>query len=385
MHIPDQLPDDEQRFRTLIEHSADGIVLIDAGALITYVTPSANRLLGYAPAAVVGRDIFTFIHPDDQAAMRARFAEVLASGVSGMSAQCRVRHADASWRWVDVAPNNLLDEPSVRAIVLTYRDITVRKRRETQVQLLADASRVFAEAGADEQKVLDQVARTAAAAFGDRCSIFLLFDNDRRLRLAELHGVDDETGAVLRKAIEEVPVAEQRLVKHVLNTGEPVLLGPADLQQLRGVADPAFWPVLDRMTSRSSIIAPLRVQERSIGMLYVSRYRPELPPLSQSDLRLVQDLADRAALAISNARLYSDLQVELARRTAAEASLQLAHDDLARSEREFRSLAENALVGISRTTRDGEILYANDALAHMLEYESAAEMIGIHVKRHYAQ
>lgn len=46
------------------------------------------------------------------------------------------------------------------------------------------------------------------------------------------------------------------------------------------------------------------------------------------------------------------------------------------SEKKYRALVENAMIGVYRSTLSGEVLYVNPALASMLGYESAAELIG---------
>src|SRR5207248_1743553 len=55
----------EQRFRALVEKSRDGIALLDENGTIRYVSPAVESAFGHDPAAVVGRDAFAFVHPDD--------------------------------------------------------------------------------------------------------------------------------------------------------------------------------------------------------------------------------------------------------------------------------------------------------------------------------
>src|SRR6266545_688415 len=127
----DQLLDaSEQRFRALIEHSSDGIALVGATGIIYYASPSTNRILGYAPETLAGRDGFALIHPEDQADIRARLAALPEQPGESATAHGRVRHADGGWRWIELVANNMLAEPSVGAVVLNYRDITERIQAE---------------------------------------------------------------------------------------------------------------------------------------------------------------------------------------------------------------------------------------------------------------
>lgn len=54
----DALREREERFRSLIEHSSDGIMLIDAAGKVLYASPSTKRILGFTPEELVGRDVF---------------------------------------------------------------------------------------------------------------------------------------------------------------------------------------------------------------------------------------------------------------------------------------------------------------------------------------
>jgi signal transduction histidine kinase len=46
--------------------------------------------------------------------------------------EAKVLHKDGSWRWIELTRSNLLDEPSVRAVVMNFRDITERKQAEAE-------------------------------------------------------------------------------------------------------------------------------------------------------------------------------------------------------------------------------------------------------------
>jgi two-component system, cell cycle sensor histidine kinase and response regulator CckA len=128
------LRNSEQRFRALIEHSTDGIGLVSSDGTIRYTSPSTSRILGYADEELVGQRAFELIHPDDHASIQARLAEGLQQPGQSVIAECRVRHKDGAWGLIEIVANNLLAEPSVRAIVLNYRDIT--ERRQAAAQLL---------------------------------------------------------------------------------------------------------------------------------------------------------------------------------------------------------------------------------------------------------
>ena len=89
-----------------------------------------------------------------------------------------------------------------------------------------------------------------------------------------------------------------------------------DLEQIRATTSREFWSLVERLGIHSMIGVPMRVQGQAIGVIIVYRHRREQPVFSEDDLTLAQDLADRAALAIGNARLLAQVQHELAERGA---------------------------------------------------------------------
>jgi two-component system, cell cycle sensor histidine kinase and response regulator CckA len=120
----------EALYRLIAEHSHDLIRVLDQESRFVYVSPSHRTVLGYDPAELLGRSIFDVIHPDDQTMMQARWGPLIARGAGQV--EYRHRHADGSWRWVEVLATRI-DEQGQRLVVGVVRDITARKRLEAQL------------------------------------------------------------------------------------------------------------------------------------------------------------------------------------------------------------------------------------------------------------
>ena len=86
----------ERRFRALIEHSSDGIVLLDREATILYASPSTSRILGYATGEIVGLNAFSIIHSEDVESVRGRFEDSLEHPGVVVPDRLRVLHKDRS-------------------------------------------------------------------------------------------------------------------------------------------------------------------------------------------------------------------------------------------------------------------------------------------------
>jgi PAS domain S-box-containing protein len=128
------------RFRSLISNATDIITILDADGIIHYKSPPTERILGYHPDALVGRNAFGLIHPDDRAATWAVFASVLADPTSVPTVAFRFRHADGSWRWLESICTNLLDDRDVGGFVVNSRDITDRKRADAALRTALDGA-----------------------------------------------------------------------------------------------------------------------------------------------------------------------------------------------------------------------------------------------------
>jgi len=124
----------EERFRSLVQNAADVVCVLDPRGVYQYVSPAVEHILGRTQAETLSKDSFATLHPDDQEAARAAFRALLSQpGGSTMSLVLRARHADGSWRSLEVLATNLLHQPSVAGIVLNYRDVTERERLEERL------------------------------------------------------------------------------------------------------------------------------------------------------------------------------------------------------------------------------------------------------------
>jgi len=112
-----------RRFASLVHNSTDLVTLIDADTTILFISPSAERLLGFEAAALEGSSFAELVHPDQ--AVRA--LEFIRGERTGAAEEITLRRADGTWLDTETLPTNLLHDENVGGIVLTSRDITERK------------------------------------------------------------------------------------------------------------------------------------------------------------------------------------------------------------------------------------------------------------------
>ncbi len=124
----------EQRFRALIEHARDVIMILNGDGRIIYESPAAQELLGYRPDESFASVVFDRIHPEDLESTRSVFAGLLERPGGLVDAECRVRHTEGDYRVFEYRGKNLLDNPAVRGIVINARDIHEERQLAAQLQ-----------------------------------------------------------------------------------------------------------------------------------------------------------------------------------------------------------------------------------------------------------
>ncbi len=129
----------EAHFRSLIENGLDLIALVDAAAVLRYVSPSVQRLLGWDADALVGRGWLDLVHPDEAEAARRILADARAVPESRQYALIRLRSRAGDWLSFEtiarVRPDGRSADVVVNAWDVTDRLRAERAHRELEAQL----------------------------------------------------------------------------------------------------------------------------------------------------------------------------------------------------------------------------------------------------------
>jgi diguanylate cyclase (GGDEF)-like protein/PAS domain S-box-containing protein len=129
-----QLRAREARFAALVQNSSDVITVVDENGVVGFQSESVQRVLGWNPAKSLGSNIRSYMHETDQLRWTAVIDRVMSTPKNETVTEWRLRHADGSWRSFQSVVTNLLDEPSIRGLVMNSRDITEQKALEDQLR-----------------------------------------------------------------------------------------------------------------------------------------------------------------------------------------------------------------------------------------------------------
>src|SRR5439155_9596423 len=99
--------------RAVVESMRDVVWVHDRGGTITYSSPSASVVLGYAAEELLDTNEQDLIHPFDLAARNSALHQLVATQEPQPPVELRLRSRSGVFRWFEVTDANLLDDPAV--------------------------------------------------------------------------------------------------------------------------------------------------------------------------------------------------------------------------------------------------------------------------------
>jgi PAS domain S-box-containing protein len=132
----------ETRFRSLVQSSSDVVSLVNDDGVITYQSAALQRVFGLPPAGLLGTSFVGWAHPDDAKRVSDVLLAAAVPGTANTTFECRLQHADGSYRFVESTITNLIEEPTVAALVINTRDITDRTEAVQQLHVAEERERI---------------------------------------------------------------------------------------------------------------------------------------------------------------------------------------------------------------------------------------------------
>jgi PAS domain S-box-containing protein len=314
-------------FETALRSIGDAVIATDAVGVVTFMNPCAEELTGWPLAEATGRplaEVFPIVNEATRAASESPFDVVLREGsVAGLTSHTVLVRRDGSERAIDdsAAPIRRPNGDLV-GVVLVFRDVTAERRARDRDAFLAEATSELA-ASLDVATTLASITRLAVPRVADWAAVDLVEEGQIR-RLAVAH-IDPEKCDLVREIEERYPrdPNAERGVANIIRTGQPEMMAviPPELIAA-GARDSEHLDLLQRLALHSYIGVPLTVGRRTIGAIVFAtaeshrRYDAE-------DLAFAVALAERAAIALDNARLFREVEVA---RGAIEAERRRLHE-----------------------------------------------------------
>jgi PAS domain S-box-containing protein len=325
----------------VLERTHDLITVLDPAGTIVFASPSWRAMTGWDPDGLVGTYILDLVHPDDHKRGAQGMARVMSGGaIEAITARLRTPTGD--WVTVETTGTPVYGNDGKIVYVLgTARDVSEReelRERVAEVDAMYRIADAIARATSLDE-LFDEAIDTLLEATGAHRAAVLLNDDDGVMRFRAWRGLSDEYRAHTEG---HSPWAANAVDPW------PVLVGD--------VAAAGFEAELERAVRAEGIVAlafvPLVHGDRLLGKFML--YHDEAREWGEREVRLYRSIATHIASATV--------------RTRARMALRDSREQL---ETIMRTVDE----GIVVQSRDGRLVYANDAAARTIGFESTVDLL----------
>ncbi|QRN93208.1 PAS domain S-box protein [Archangium violaceum] len=320
----DTLRESEEQLRLLIDSLQDyGVFMLSPDGRIASWSPGAERMKRYKAEEIIGVSVTRFFRPEElkkgilENLLRRAETEGRAEFEGWM-----VRKGGSTF-WASLILSAVRDrEGRLHGFSNVARDLTERMRAEQAMSFLSEVGTVLA-GSLDYHTTLNTVARLATRALAQTCVVEML--EDSLLHPVAVAHVDPDLEQLVQKAMRSIPNEPQKGhgVARVVQTGQSELLPDLSdvgwIAEALGLAEPTL---LSDLGAQSYLCVPLTARGKTFGAMVLVANPGR--SYDSEDLRLAEELARRAALAIDNARLYE--QAQTAVRIREEILAVVSHD-----------------------------------------------------------
>jgi len=338
----------------IVASSDDVIVSKTLNGIITSWNAAAEKLFGYTAEEAVGQHI-TLIIPPELHQEEEVIIQKLRNGERIDHYETVRLRKDGTTVAVSLSISPVRDkEGKIIGAAKIARDITERKRAEEQQAFLSEVSTILA-SSLDYQTTLSTVARLAVPRLADWCAIDLVEHDGTIEQVAVFH--PDQEIIAWSKQVQQLHQPEINAtvgVPEVIRTGKTLFFPMVTDAMLVAAAKSKEELALMRKIGVSScIMVPLRLQGKVFGTMTFS-FTHASRHYIRADVAFAETVASRVVLAIENAQLY---------RQAKEAREQL------------EVILQNVADGIIVYNQHRQIIYANEAAAHLTGFSSVQAML----------
>lgn len=211
-------------------------------------------------------------------------------------------------RWQRLKTAALRDtDGQMAAAVTVIEDITAVKSAEVHTRVLANSGRILA-SSLDYEQTLDNVARVAVPDLADWCVVELIDERLHRQTVVVAHRDPQKEALVQQlRGLEPEQIRPETTSARVFRSGQPELFFEVpDQHLLDNAQSEEHLRAMRELATRSAVVVPMRVPNRTIGVMTFATSE-SLRRLTHDDVALAEQLGRRAAVAVENSRLHTQL------------------------------------------------------------------------------
>jgi serine phosphatase RsbU (regulator of sigma subunit)/PAS domain-containing protein len=306
----------ERRLNVTLANLAEAVTVTGPDGRMVFANAAAVALLRVdSPADLIGADpgdLMDRFHVSRDDGSPVTLADLpgpraMRGETPGPLLVRNVVRATGEERWLVNKATPLPDDDGAgRMVVNVIEDVTEVKRAEFAQRLLAEAGELLS-SSLDYEQTLQQVARLAVPRLADWCGVTMP-DEDGVLRSVAVAHVDPGKVAWARRLGERYPsdMSDEGGAAEVIRSGESQMFGPIpDEMIVEAAVDEEHLELLRGLQMRSVLIVPLSTGQETVGVLSLVAAE-SARVFDEDDRALAQELGRRAAIAVENARLYTE-------------------------------------------------------------------------------
>ncbi len=330
--MEEDLHKSEERFRAIVQNSTDIIVLVDEKGINKYISPSFESITGYKIKDRLGKSGVEFIHPDDKTKVMKNFNQVLSKPDITYKGETRYLHSDGTYHWLEISAMNLIKDPNVNGIVLTFKDVSERKLSEQRLQEEMEITSQLlslSEAVAtitDVDKLMFEAVKSSREIMGCNITVSYLWDKQAGVFVPG-EQVDMPNDILPFFRTENI---DMKHIKNLINIRRPFLIRFAHSVFGENIAMPvvdveeesitwlSFSKYVDIKYINTLLVIPLLNRDALLGIVAGIYFKKEhaASRFTERYYNAIIGIANQVSTALEQAKLY---------RESVEKTMELAH------------------------------------------------------------
>jgi PAS domain S-box-containing protein len=305
--LSDRAEDEREHFAQVVKSTQDAVLSKDLGGILTSWNPAAERLYGYTASEAIGQHI-SFLIPADH---KNEEQEILSRVRRGERVETyeteRIRKDGVR---IDVSLTiSPIEHPGLGIVGASViaRDVTAEKRRHRAQEFLVAATRNL-EASLDFNRTARTIVEKAVPDLAELCVLDFV-RRDGWIGDSIVGAAEPSAAPLLEEIRRQTPLDPRgkHPVAQVMRAGEPMVWRDLTTPDVMSdvVQNDEHRKLIEDTRYQSAAVAPLVARGSTLGAISFLHASTDLR-YEAEDLQLLRELADRAALALDNARLYEE-------------------------------------------------------------------------------
>lgn len=170
--------------QTITDNSKDIIVLTKKKGKILFVNKTVEKKLGYKSSEIIDSEIYELIHPDSRSLFKKLFNELIERQNESFAIEVKIDKKGGETSTYEFSGKNFLKVPKIDALILTFRDITLQKVVEDQLEV---SNKEIINLYVNLEKSQEEL----KAIYNQKEKIFSILSHDLRSPFSVLFGFTD--------------------------------------------------------------------------------------------------------------------------------------------------------------------------------------------------